>query len=68
MLEAGKLIIEHGFKSLNLHRIYCGTSSQNVGMQKLAEKLEMIKEGIRKEALFNSGIYSDIIEYGILNK
>jgi ribosomal-protein-alanine N-acetyltransferase len=68
MLEAGKLIIEHGFQSLNLHRIYCGTSSQNVGMQKLAEKLEMIKEGIRKEALFNNGIYNDIIEYGILNK
>ena len=67
MLEAGRLIIEHGFNSLNLHRIYCGTSSQNIGMQKLAEKLEMKKEGIRKEALFNSGIYNDIIEYGILN-
>lgn len=68
MLEAGKLMIEHGFNSLNLHRIYCGTSSQNIGMQKLAEKLEMKKEGIRKEALFNSGIYNDIIEFGILNK
>jgi ribosomal-protein-alanine N-acetyltransferase len=68
MLEAGKLIIEHGFNSLNLHRIYCGTSSQNLGMQKLAEKLEMTIEGIRKEALFNSGKYNDIIEYGILNK
>lgn len=68
MLEAGKLIIKHGFNSLNLHRIYCGTSSQNIGMQKLAEKLEMTIEGIRKEALFNNGTYDDIIEYGILNK
>jgi RimJ/RimL family protein N-acetyltransferase len=68
MLEAGKLLIEHGFKTLNLHRIYCGTSSQNIGMQRLAEKLKMSKEGIRKEALFNNSSYSDIIEYGILNK
>jgi len=68
MFEAGELIIEHGFNSLNLHRIYCGTSSQNIGMQKLAEKLGMIKEGIRKEDLFKNGLYHDTIEYGILNK
>lgn len=68
MLEAGQLLIQHGFDTLNLHRIYCGTSSANIGMQKLAEKLKMEKEGVRKEALFKEGIYHDIIEYGILNK
>lgn len=66
MLEAGKLMINHGFNSLNLHRIYCGTSSENIGMQKLAEKLGMTKEGVRKEALFNNGAYHDVIEFGIL--
>lgn len=68
MLEAGALLINHAFKTLNLHRIYCGTSSENSGMQKLAEKLGMIKEGIRKEAIYNNGAYHDIIEYGILNR
>jgi RimJ/RimL family protein N-acetyltransferase len=68
MLEAGQLLINHGFESLNLHKIYCGTSSDNSGMQKLAEKLKMEKEGIRKEALFKNGVYHDIIEFGILNK
>ncbi|TMI64948.1 MAG: GNAT family N-acetyltransferase [Bacteroidetes bacterium] len=68
MLEAGELLINHGFESLNLHKIYCGTSSDNSGMQKLAEKLKMEKEGIRKEALFKNGVYHDIIEFGILNK
>ncbi len=68
MLEAGNLIIRHGFQTLNLHRIHCGTSSENTGMQKLAEKLRMQKEGVRKEAIFNNGIYKDIIEYGLLNK
>jgi ribosomal-protein-alanine N-acetyltransferase len=67
MYEAGKLLINHGFKTLNLHRIYCGTSSENLGMQKLAEKLNMKKEGLRKEAIFNRGQYFDIVEYGILS-
>lgn len=68
MYEAGKLLIEHGFKALNLHRIYCGTSAENSGMQKLAEKLGMEKEGIKKEAIFKDGKYRDIVEYGILNR
>ncbi len=68
MLEAGNLIIKHGFNTLNLHRIYCGTSSENLGMQKLAKKLGMNEEGIRKEAIYNNGVYHDIMEYGILKK
>lgn len=66
MHEAGSLLINHGFQNLNLHRIYCGTSSENVGMQKLAAKLKMKKEGLRKEAIFKKGQYYDIVEYGIL--
>lgn len=68
MFEAGELLISHGFKNLNLHRIYCGTSSQNIGMQKLALKLGMIKEGERKESIYNNGKFYSIFEYGILNK
>lgn len=67
MFEAGKILILHGFSQLNLHRIYCGTSSANIGMQRLAEKLGMKNEGIRKEAIYTNGSYHDIIEYGILN-
>jgi len=67
MYEAGKLLIDHGFNSLNLHRIHCGTSSENVGMQRLAEKLGMIREGARKEAIYKNGQYYDIVEFGIIN-
>ena len=68
MFEAGQLLISHAFKNLNLHRIYCGTSSQNIGMQKLALKLGMKKEGERKESIYNNGKFYSIFEYGILNK
>jgi [ribosomal protein S5]-alanine N-acetyltransferase len=67
MNEAGQLLIRHGFKALNLHRIHCGTSALNQGMQKLAVKLGMQQEGIRKEAIYKNGKYIDIIEYGIIN-
>jgi len=67
MFEVGSLLIAHGFNSLNLHRIYCGTSSDNTGMQKLALKLGMKAEGTRKDAIYNNGEYFDLLEYGILN-
>ena len=68
MYEAGQLLIQHGFKTLNLHRIHCGTSSDNEGMQKLALKLGMTQEGVRKEAIYKNGSYKDIIEYGLINR
>ena len=64
--EAAKLIVEYGFKRLNLHRIYCGTSAENIGMQKLAAKLNMTEEGRRRGAMFKDGKYIDMLEYGVL--
>jgi ribosomal-protein-alanine N-acetyltransferase len=68
MHDAGKLLIKHAFEVLNLHRIHCGTSSENIGMQKLAGKLGMNLEGVRKEAFFKNGNYYDILEYGLLSR
>lgn len=65
--KAAKLLINHGFNSLNLHRIYCATSIENIPMQKLAKKLSFQEEGISKAALFKNGHYVDIIHYGLLN-
>lgn len=64
--EASRLIVKHGFEQLNLNRIYCGTSAENVGMQKLAATLGMKEEGRRREAMFKNGVFTDIIEYGLL--
>jgi [ribosomal protein S5]-alanine N-acetyltransferase len=64
--EAAKLIVEYGFDRLNLHRIYCGTFQENKSMVKLAAKLKMKEEGKRREAIYKSGSYLDIHEYGVL--
>lgn len=66
--EAAVLIVEYGFKRLNLHRIYCGTIAGNKGMMKLAVKLKMKEEGLRREAIYKNGQYRDIYEYGVLRK
>jgi len=64
--EAGRLICNHGFRTMNLHRIHCGTFENNIAMQRLAAYLGMKQEGIRRQAAFKNGKYLDIIEYGVL--
>lgn len=64
--NASRLIIDHGFKMLNLNRIYCGTNTNNKGMIKLAKKLGMKEEGRRLQAQFKNGEFSDILEFGLL--
>jgi RimJ/RimL family protein N-acetyltransferase len=65
--EAGKLLVEYAFGTLKLHRLYCGTHAENIGMQKLALKLGMSEEGRRRDALWKNGSFADIVEYGLLN-
>lgn len=66
--EASSLIVNHAFNSLNLHRVYCGTSVENLSMQKLALKLGMTQEGQQKEAMFKDGKYLDILLYSIIKR
>lgn len=66
--EAGRLIITHGFCTLNLHRISCGTLETNIAMIRLARYLKMEQEGCRRQAIFKNGRYLDVIEFGVLAK
>ena len=66
--EASMLILKHGFETLNLHRIACGTSSANIPMQKLAAKLGFKEEGRRMQAMYKNGAFVDVIEYGLLRE
>jgi len=64
--EAMRLILAHAFRSLNLHRVYCGTFDTNPGMRRLAAYVGMREEGRRREAAFKDGRYVDIVEFGVL--
>lgn len=65
-LLAGKALLQHGFKKLNLERISCGTAATNEGMKKLAMALGMSLEGTRRQHFFLEGSRVDLLEYGVL--
>lgn len=65
---AGRTLVQYGFERLNLNRIYCGTTEDNVGMQRLALHLGMKPEGRRRQAAYKLGRYVDILEYGVLRE
>jgi RimJ/RimL family protein N-acetyltransferase len=67
-LEAGRLLLNHGFRALNLARIECGTFATNAGMLRLAEALGMRREGVRRRAAWKDGDYVDVVEFGILRE
>lgn len=64
--EASSILLRYAFNTLKLHRIYCGTHIENIGMKRLALKLGMLQEGIRREAIFKNNQFADIVEYGLL--
>lgn len=66
--EASYLLLRHAFDNLNIHRIYSGTTAENIGGQKLMISMGMVKEGIRREHIYKAGKFMDIFEYGVLKK
>ncbi len=66
--RAGKLMIDHAFAKLGLHRIYTGTLESNIGMQKVAGKFGMKQEGILKDASYNNGQFENIVLFGLLKQ
>jgi ribosomal-protein-alanine N-acetyltransferase len=64
--DAGLILVRYAFERLNLHRVYCATSADNLGMQGLARRLGMRMEGTRRQAAYKMGRYLDIVEFGVL--
>ncbi|MGE7916079.1 GNAT family N-acetyltransferase [Lysinibacillus xylanilyticus] len=66
--EVSKLLIEFGFETLNLHRIFATCDPRNVGSSKVLEKIGMTKEGrIREDLLLKDG-WRDSLLYSILEQ
>lgn len=66
--EVAKLLIEFGFRELNLHRIYATCDPRNIGSLRVLEKVRMIKEGrIRENLLLKDG-WRDSYIYSVLEQ
>jgi len=64
-LEAMSLVISHGFKTLNLRRIYGGTIAEEWA-QLLCRSLGFREEGVFREDVFKNGIYRDVYFVAVL--
>ncbi len=66
--EALRLIVDYGFKTLNLKRIYAEIYFYNKNSIKLFEKIGFKKEGVLRSTHYWDGCYHDSIVYSILQE
>jgi RimJ/RimL family protein N-acetyltransferase len=62
-----KKMVEYGFSSLGLHRIYAGVFEYNLPSMKVLEKVGFSLESIHKEALYKNGKFYDEYLYALIN-
>ena len=68
-LEALKLLYEHGFYTVNLHKIYGGSLKSLVAWLETLKKVFGFKdEGVWQEHVFKDGRYIDVHRIGLLRQ
>ena len=64
--EGCELVVEYGFKELQLHRISGVAMTPNVASRRVLERLGFVHEGTKRERAFAEGEYVDEEQYGLL--
>lgn len=66
--EAIRLLLRHGFTTLNLNRIYLEVYENNPRAIRSYEKAGFIHEGRKRQAMFKDGEYLDILIMSVLRQ
>jgi UDP-4-amino-4,6-dideoxy-N-acetyl-beta-L-altrosamine N-acetyltransferase len=64
--EATFLILDFGFNTLGLHRIYLHVMENNLPALSMYRKFGFIQEGVAREHFFWQGQYLDMIQFAML--
>ena len=64
--EAMRLLLKHGFETLNLNRIFLRVFNSNLRAIRSYEKAGFIAEGKMRQAEFRRGAYKDVILMSVL--
>lgn len=64
--EACSKIVEFGFKTLNLERIYGKCMVKNIASKRVMEKCGLRVEGVSKHEIFKWGKYEDIFNLALI--
>lgn len=65
--EAAKLMVDYGFRKLNLHRIFLRVFAENLVAIRSYEKVGFVKEGVLNGDVCIDGEYRDLIWMAITN-
>ena len=65
MTEAGRLIMEHAFTNLKLHRLCAASLPENVRSRSLLTKLGFKEEGFAARYIQIDGLWRDHVLYGL---
>lgn len=65
-LQVCAVMMYHAFVKLGLHRIWSGTAEDNIGMNKIFDRLGFQKEGVFVHGMWRDGEYRDINAYGFI--
>jgi RimJ/RimL family protein N-acetyltransferase len=64
--EATRVLLDYGFRQLNLHRVSSSAFSFNKRSIKLHKRVGFREEGRQREGVFKNGQYHDHVGFGIL--
>lgn len=64
--EAARAILEYGFQTLGLHRIYASYVPHNVASGRVLQKIGMRREGLMRSHICKWGEFQDLECYGML--
>lgn len=66
--EAVRAMIDIGFKDIKLHRIEAGIEPGNIRSIRLAKKLGMRREGLKKKAIYLRNHWVDLLMYTLTSE
>ncbi len=64
--EVMRVLLKHGFQTLNLHRMYLRVFAENLGGIRAYEKAGYIHEGCMRSAEYREGRYLDVLFMSVL--
>ena len=66
--EVTQILVEFGFRDLNLNRIYLNVFQSNKRAIKTYAKCGFVEEGVKRESVFIDGKFINILQMSILSK
>lgn len=66
--RTGALIIDHAFRSWQCHRVGMAHRMSDPAAARMAQKLQLLPEGVQRHAWRENGIGVDIAHYGLLQE